>query len=182
MVLSLIAVVIVAGNLLVDRSGDPDGSEAAEPPAGVVSSESSTLVLVNLETRARELRVEGEARAAGIEGDRFAEITARRLEAARRREDTAAPPAMKLQREFGDLPGSVTPATLDAIADCESGGDPEVVSSNGLYHGKYQFSPDTWQSVGGKGLPSRAPEVEQDYRAALLYERSGPGQWPVCGQ
>ncbi len=173
---------IAAGNLLVDRSGDPDGSEAAEPQAGVVSSESSTLALASLEARARESRVEGEARTAGIEGDRFAEITARRLEAARHREDAAAPPAMKLQSEFGDLPGSVTLATLDAIADCESGGDPEAVSSDGLYHGKYQFSPDTWESVGGKGLPSTAPEAEQDYRAALLYERSGPGQWPVCGQ
>jgi hypothetical protein len=82
---------------------------------------------------------------------------------------------------FRDLPGSVTLATLNAIADCESGGDPEIVSSSGLYYGKYQFSPGTWQSVGGKGLPSEASESEQDFRAALLYERSGPGQWPVCG-
>ena len=90
--------------------------------------------------------------------------------------------AEKQKEEFGDLPGSVSRQTLEAIADCESGGDPRIVSSNGLYHGKYQFHPDTWESVGGKGLPSEAPEVEQDYRAALLYERSGPGQWPVCGQ
>lgn len=98
----------------------------------------------------------------------------RQLEAERQR---------KLERErFADLPGSVSRDTLEAIADCESGGDPEIVSSNGLYHGKYQFHPDTWESVGGTGLPSDAPEAEQDYRAALLYERSGPGQWPVCGQ
>lgn len=88
----------------------------------------------------------------------------------------------KLENRFGDLPGTVTRETLEAIADCESGGDPKVVSSSGLYHGKYQFSPDTWESVGGKGLPSEASEAEQDYRAALLYTRSGPGQWPVCGQ
>lgn len=158
-------------------------SEAAESQAGIVSSESSTLVLVNLEARARELRVEGEARAAGIEGDRLAEITARQLEAARHRQDAAAASqTAKPQNDFNDLPGSVTLATLNSIAKCESGGDPEVISSNGLYHGKYQFLPDTWESVGGKGLPSDAPEEEQDYRAALLYERSGPGQWPVCGQ
>jgi len=89
--------------------------------------------------------------------------------------------AKREKEKFGDLPGSVSREKLEAIADCESGGDPEIVSSNGLYHGKYQFSPDTWESVGGKGLPSEAPEAEQDYRAALLYERSGPGQWPVCG-
>jgi hypothetical protein len=51
-----------------------------------------------------------------------------------------------------------------------------------MYHGKYQFSVATWAAVGGSGLPSQAPEAEQDMRAALLYERSGPGQWPVCGQ
>ena len=27
----------------------------------------------------------------------------------------------------------------------------------------------------------QAAEAEQDFRAALLYVRSGPGQWPVCG-
>lgn len=90
--------------------------------------------------------------------------------------------AQKEESKFGDLPGTVTRATLDAIGDCESGGDPKIVSSSGLYYGKYQFSPDTWESVGGKGLPSEASEAEQDYRAALLYTRSGPSQWPVCGQ
>jgi hypothetical protein len=73
------------------------------------------------------------------------------------------------------------PPQLAAIAQCESGGDPGAVSSNGMYHGKYQFSVATWAAVGGKGLPSQAPEAEQDMRAAMLYARSGPGQWPVCG-
>ena len=74
------------------------------------------------------------------------------------------------------------PPQLEAIAACESGGDPTAVSADGLYHGKYQFSPATWASVGGSGLPSQAPEAEQDMRAAMLYAQSGPGQWPVCGQ
>jgi hypothetical protein len=73
------------------------------------------------------------------------------------------------------------PPQLESIAQCESGGDPRAVSSTGMYRGKYQFSVATWQAVGGKGDPAAAPEAEQDYRAALLYERSGPGQWPVCG-
>jgi hypothetical protein len=84
-------------------------------------------------------------------------------------------------RPFMDLPAGVSRATLESIAACESGGDPTIVSADGLYHGKYQFSPATWAAVGGSGLPSEAPEVEQDYRAALLYVTSGPGQWPVCG-
>jgi len=74
------------------------------------------------------------------------------------------------------------PPQLEAIAACESGGDPTAVSSNGMYHGKYQFSVATWAAMGGSGLPSQAPEAEQDMRAAMLYARSGPGQWPVCGQ
>ena len=73
------------------------------------------------------------------------------------------------------------PPQLASIASCESGGDPTAVSSNGTYRGKYQFSYATWAAVGGSGDPAAAPEAEQDYRAALLYERSGPGQWPVCG-
>ena len=31
------------------------------------------------------------------------------------------------------------------------------------------------------GDPAAAPESEQDYRAALLYSRSGSSPWPVCG-
>jgi uncharacterized protein YabE (DUF348 family) len=57
-----------------------------------------------------------------------------------------------------------------ALAECESGGDPNIVSSNGLYHGLYQFSVSTWRSVGGSGLPSDASASEQTYRAKLLYE------------
>jgi hypothetical protein len=72
-------------------------------------------------------------------------------------------------------------ATLEAIAACESGGDPTAVSADGTYRGKYQFDTGTWASVGGSGDPAAAPEAEQDYRAALLYQRSGSSAWPVCG-
>jgi Transglycosylase-like domain len=75
----------------------------------------------------------------------------------------------------------VSSATLDAIASCESGGDPSVVSADGTYRGKYQFDYGTWASVGGSGDPAAAPEVEQDYRAALLYVRGGSSPWPICG-
>jgi hypothetical protein len=70
---------------------------------------------------------------------------------------------------------------LEAIAQCESGGDPTAIGGGGLYRGKYQFSYGTWQSVGGSGDPAAAPEAEQDRRAAILLARSGTGQWPVCG-
>lgn len=85
------------------------------------------------------------------------------------------------EEQFENLPGGVSLETLNAIAACESGGDPTAVSSDGTYRGKYQFDYGTWESVGGHGDPAAAPEAEQDYRAALLYARSGSSPWPVCG-
>ena len=91
--------------------------------------------------------------------------------------------ALRRQRReaFATLPGGVTEATLESIASCESGGDPTAVSSDGTYRGKFQFDYGTWESVGGTGDPAAASEAEQDYRAALLYSRSGSSPWPVCG-
>jgi len=73
------------------------------------------------------------------------------------------------------------PPALQAIASCESGGNPRAISSDGTYRGKYQFSTATWAGVGGTGDPAAASEAEQDKRAAMLYARSGSGHWPVCG-
>jgi len=78
--------------------------------------------------------------------------------------------------------GSHVSGSLQRIAQCESGGNPRAIGGGGAYRGKYQFSPDTWRSLGGKGDPAQAPESEQDRRAAQLYSRSGAGQWPSCGQ
>ena len=71
--------------------------------------------------------------------------------------------------------------TLEAIAACESGGNPGTNTGNGFY-GKYQFTLGTWQSVGGSGNPASASEAEQNKRAALLYAREGASPWPVCGR
>jgi hypothetical protein len=79
------------------------------------------------------------------------------------------------------LAGGVSLETLNAIAACESGGDPTAVNPAG-YYGKYQFDMGTWASVGGSGNPAEASEAEQDYRASLLYSRAGSSPWPICGQ
>lgn len=94
----------------------------------------------------------------------------------------------KEKRQESAVPGpqngmieGVSVSTLEAIAACESGGDPGAVNPAG-YYGKYQFDQGTWASVGGSGNPAEASEAEQDYRAALLYSRAGSSPWPVCGQ
>jgi Transglycosylase-like domain len=78
--------------------------------------------------------------------------------------------------------GGGASASLEAIAACESGGDPAAIGGGGAYRGKYQFTHSTWQSVGGTGDPAAAPEAEQDRRAAILMAQGGAGHWPVCGQ
>jgi len=76
---------------------------------------------------------------------------------------------------------SVASPQLQAIAACESGGNPRAIGGGGAYRGKYQFDYGTWASVGGTGDPAAAPEAEQDRRAQMLLDRSGTSPWPVCG-
>lgn len=77
--------------------------------------------------------------------------------------------------------GGVTSLNWAALAACESGGNPSIVSSNGLYHGLYQFDRGTWQSMGGSGVASQAPASEQTARAQALYSARGASPWPHCG-
>ena len=94
------------------------------------------------------------------------ELGEARLEALRERREAQAPQASPV---------------LEAIAACESGGDPTTDTGNGFY-GKYQFTLETWAAVGGSGNPAQASEAEQDRRAAILYAQAGASPWPVCGQ
>jgi peptidoglycan hydrolase-like protein with peptidoglycan-binding domain len=73
------------------------------------------------------------------------------------------------------------PAILIKIAECESGGDPNATSPDGLYRGKYQFHRDTWAGLGGKGDPAKASEARQDQLALELYKDQGTAPWPSCG-
>lgn len=100
-----------------------------------------------------------------------------------RAEERAAARKREREREerFAELPGGVSLSTLEAIAACESGGDPTAVSADGTYRGLYQFDYGTWESMGGSGDPAAAPVAEQNYRAALLYASAGSSPWPVCG-
>lgn len=82
-----------------------------------------------------------------------------------------------------------TPGQWAQLRSCESGGDYTVISGNGRYFGAYQFSQPTWDwlaAVRGRpdlvGMPpNQASPADQDAMALLLWQRSGPGQWPSCG-
>jgi hypothetical protein len=115
--------------------------------------------------RVRHERFSARAYRRRLRGDSQAELNDR-LRALRRRLAAATVP--------------VSPA-LQAIAACESGGNPATDTGNGFY-GKYQFTLQTWRSVGGAGNPAAASEAEQDRRAAMLYAREGASPWPVCGR
>jgi transglycosylase-like protein len=86
----------------------------------------------------------------------------------------------RLRREAAMAPA--VSGTLQAIAACESGGDPRAIGGGGAFRGKYQFTYATWAAMGGSGDPAAAPEAEQDRLAAKLYATAGAGQWPVCGR
>jgi hypothetical protein len=89
--------------------------------------------------------------------------------------------SLRVLRRMAPAAGSIAGGRLDAIAACESGGDPTAVDASGTYRGKYQFDRGTWASVGGSGDPAAAPEAEQDARARALVAQRGTAAWPVCG-
>jgi hypothetical protein len=173
----------LAGSLLV-----PPAAIAAKPPAAPALhpplAGHRTVAAQMHAAHVQEVRADLIARAARL---------ARRLDipaaAERRRSRGRSPAALRArindleQRRKAERQPSVSTAfpVLQAIAQCESGGDPTTDSGNGFY-GKYQFDLQTWQSVGGTGNPAQASEAEQDQRAAALYAQAGSSPWPVCGR
>ena len=65
------------------------------------------------------------------------------------------------------------------LAKCESGGNPATNTGNGFY-GMYQFTLETWQSLGGTGYPHEADAATQTAMAKKLQAQAGWGQWPGC--
>jgi Transglycosylase-like domain len=111
------------------------------------------------------------------EAERLRREARRKLRAAKRRAR-----GLRRRRHAEHAPKkTAVPPALEAIAACESHGNPRAIGGGGAFRGKYQFDTGTWASVGGKGDPAAAPEAEQDRRAAMLYARAGSSPWPVCG-
>lgn len=66
----------------------------------------------------------------------------------------------------------------DALARCESGGDPLKNTGNG-YYGAFQFLPSTWNRFH-PGLPIDYSYAVQKAAAIRLIALSGWGQFPAC--
>jgi hypothetical protein len=151
--------------------------------APLVRVAKTPLIAKDLRLARRVARVEGEHVAPGyartIRSWSLTKLT--RHHRHLRRELRAARRARAEARAQTRVAASVASPALEAIAACESGGNPQTDTGNGFY-GKYQFTLGTWQAVGGSGNPAQASEAEQDRRAAALLAQAGPGQWPVCGQ
>ena len=65
------------------------------------------------------------------------------------------------------------------LAPCASRGNPTTNTGNGFY-GMYQFTLETWQSLGGTGSPYEADAATQTAMAKKLQAQAGWGQWPGC--
>ncbi len=99
---------------------------------------------------------------------------------------TEAPAAEETPESNG---GEPTDDQWANLRQCESGGNYQIASSNGLYYGGYQFNTGTWDSVAGAAgrsdlvgvLPSDASPSDQDAMALSLWRSSGASPWPHCG-
>ncbi len=127
---------------------------------------------------------DGRARALRAARAQLARLEAREPARARQRARATAPGGTTAGTPRGGrwpaVPGGPSRAVLERIAWCESRGNPRSIGGGGKFRGKYQFMQSTWEAMGGSGDPAAASEAEQDYRAALLFVKWGPGQWPVC--
>lgn len=81
--------------------------------------------------------------------------------------------------EFVDELPPATLNTWDALAQCETNSQWAKNTGNGFYGG-LQFTLDSWDTVGGEGLPSATPREEQIYRADKLRQLQGWVAWPNC--
>ena len=175
----------VAGSVLVipTTALAAAGNDHRATGAGALHSSGRLVLATEAKDRLVRSHLRLARREARLSHDRLPRGYARRLRddavsVIRARNERLRKRIAKLERRGG---GSTASAGLQAIAACESGGNPSTNTGNGFY-GKYQFTMETWHSVGGSGNPAAASEAEQDRRAAMLYGQAGASPWPVCGR
>lgn len=83
------------------------------------------------------------------------------------------------------------PDIQDRLADCESGdhdGKPPITydttahSDTGKYHGAFQFSLDTWRSLGGTGDPHTHTYEQQKAIVKKIPISAYKTQFPTCAR
>ncbi len=187
--------VALASTLLALPAAALAAAEADDPPSPLRAALRAPVgghltVEAQMRAEARENRQQDLINRAAALNRRVDEARGAEPDATAERRRLAGQPPRELQRRLRELrrdlrearePAFTASPTMEAIAQCESGGDPTTNTGNGFY-GKYQFTLETWAGVGGSGLPSEASEEEQDMRAAMLYEQAGASPWPVCGR
>ena len=186
--------VALASTLLALPAAALAAAEADDPPSPLRAALRAPVgghltVEAQMRAEARENRQQDLINRAAALNRRVDEARGAEPDATAERRRLAGQPPRELQRRLRELRDDLREAqaptaspTMQAIAACESGGNPTAIGGGGLYRGKYQFDLATWQSVGGSGDPAAAPEAEQDRRAAMLYARAGAAPWPVCGR
>jgi hypothetical protein len=109
---------------------------------------------------------------------------------------TVAPPPPPAPEPVVELPrasrsiklaAATTGAPLSAdvwsrLARCESSGNPKAVGGRGKFFGAFQFTLQTWHSLGMTGNPVDYPYDAQLEAAQRLQARSGWRNWPVCAR
>src|SRR4051794_674567 len=80
----------------------------------------------------------------------------------------AVPPSTVPSAAQGGAPATPTDtgtpvSTWDKVAQCESGGNWATSTGNG-FHGGLQFTPPTWRSFGGSGVPPQASRTDRANR------------------
>lgn len=189
--------VAVASALFAAPAAAALAAEADDPPSPVQAALRAPVgghltVASQMRAEARENRQRELVRRAVKLAGRVADARGERFDADARRAELRDQPPTEIQEERRELrrdlrevqepaPAPAASPVLEAIAACESGGDPTTDTGNGFY-GKYQFTLETWAAVGGTGNPAQASEAEQDRRAAVLYAQQGASPWPVCGR
>jgi hypothetical protein len=93
---------------------------------------------------------------------------------------TWSPPAAPTHQAVASSSSSgVAGGVWAALRQCESGGNYSTNTGNG-FSGAYQFTQQTWNSVGMSGSPASASPAQQDAAAQKLQAQQGWGPWPAC--
>lgn len=169
----------VLGSPLADRVAQVRAEEAAQAEAERIASATISA------RKAEAVQKERDAKAAKKRADDAAnqQLVARRAADARNLgiAAPAAEPAPKAVEEVVESDSGMN-SSMDRLAKCESGSNPEIVSRNGRFYGAFQFMVSTWHSLGYDGVPTDYSYEVQREAAIKLQDRSGWGQWPTCSR